>query len=61
MLRYAVLFFVAASIAAFLGFGRLASGAASWGKLLFVGFLILAVITGVGHLLGGSRFPEQKE
>ena len=55
MLRYAVIFFIAALIAAFFGFGGLASGAASIGKLFFIGFIILAVITGVGHLLGGSR------
>ena len=55
MLRYALIFFVAALIAGFFGFGGLASSAASIGKLFFIGFLILAVITGVGHLLGGSR------
>jgi uncharacterized membrane protein YtjA (UPF0391 family) len=56
MLRYAVIFFVAALVAAFFGFGNLASGAASIGKLFFIGFIVLAVISGVGYLLrGGDR------
>jgi uncharacterized membrane protein YtjA (UPF0391 family) len=55
MLYYAVVFFIVALVAAFFGFFGLASGAASIAKLLFVGFLILAVITGVVHLFGGPR------
>lgn len=59
MLYYAVVFFVVALIAAFFGFGGIAAGAASIGKLLFVGFLVLAIVTGVVHLLGGGgrRLP----
>ncbi len=45
MLHYAVVFFVIALIAAFFGFGGIAVGAASIAKILFVVFLIGAVIT----------------
>ena len=45
MLRYAVIFFVIALVAAVLGFGGLAAGAASFGKILFVVFLILAIVS----------------
>jgi uncharacterized membrane protein YtjA (UPF0391 family) len=45
MLHYAVVFFVIALIAAFFGFGGIAVGAASIAKVLFVVFLIGAVVT----------------
>jgi uncharacterized membrane protein YtjA (UPF0391 family) len=45
MLHYAVVFFVIALIAAFFGFGGVAVGAASIAKILFIVFLIGAVIT----------------
>lgn len=54
MLRFAIGFFIVALIAAFFGFGGLAASAAGIGKILFVGFLILAVISGAVHLLGGG-------
>ncbi len=44
MLRYAIIFFVVALIAAVLGFGSLAGLAASIAKILFVGFIIIAVV-----------------
>ena len=43
MLRYAVIFFVIAIIAAVFGFGGIAGDAAWVGKVLLVVFLILAV------------------
>ena len=52
MLHYAVVFFVIAIIAAGLGFGGLAAGAAGIANLLFVVFLIGAAITLV---LGRAR------
>jgi uncharacterized membrane protein YtjA (UPF0391 family) len=52
MLRAAVIFFVLALIAAIFGFGGLAAGAAGIAKILFYGFLILAV---VGLLAGAVR------
>jgi uncharacterized membrane protein YtjA (UPF0391 family) len=45
MLYYALAFFVVALIAAVLGFGGLAAGAAGIAKILFFAFLIGAAIT----------------
>ena len=45
MLHYAVVFFVIAIIAAVLGFGGIAGSAAGIAKTLFVGFLILSVLS----------------
>jgi uncharacterized membrane protein YtjA (UPF0391 family) len=45
MLYYAVMFFVVALIAAVFGFGGLAAGATGIAKILFVLFLIGAVVT----------------
>lgn len=45
MLHYAVVFFIIALIAALFGFGGIAVGAVSIAKILFVVFLIGAVIT----------------
>ena len=43
MLRYAVIFFVVAIIAAVFGFGGIAAGAVEIAKILFYVFAILAV------------------
>jgi uncharacterized membrane protein YtjA (UPF0391 family) len=45
MLHYAVIFFVIAIIAAVLGFGVIAGTAAWIAKVLFIVFLILAVLS----------------
>jgi uncharacterized membrane protein YtjA (UPF0391 family) len=45
MLHYAVVFFVIALIAAFFGFGGIAVGAAGIAKVLFVVFLIGAIVS----------------
>lgn len=45
MLHYAVVFLVVALIAAVFGFGLIASTAAGIAKILFVVFLILAVLS----------------
>lgn len=45
MLRYAVIFFVVAIIAAIFGFGGIAGTASGIAQILFVGFLILAVLS----------------
>lgn len=55
MLKWALIFFVVALIAALFGFGGLAAGAASIGKLLFIGFLILAALALVVGLVQGKR------
>ena len=51
MLSYAVVFFIIALCAAAFGFGGIAASAAGIGKLLFIGFLVLAVVTGVAGML----------
>lgn len=51
MLRYAVIFFVIALIAALFGFGGIAAGATEIAKILFFVFLIIAVITFVMDML----------
>jgi uncharacterized membrane protein YtjA (UPF0391 family) len=55
MLHYAVVFFVIALIAAFFGFSGIAASSAGIAKILFFGFLVLAIVGGVIHLLGGGR------
>ena len=45
MLHYAAVFFVIALVAAFFGFGGIAVGAAGIAKILFIVFLIGAIIT----------------
>jgi uncharacterized membrane protein YtjA (UPF0391 family) len=45
MLHYAILFFVLAIASAVFGFGGIASSAAWIGKVLFVGFVVLAVVS----------------
>lgn len=51
MLRWALTFFVVALIAAVLGFTGVAVAAAGIAKILFYLFLILFLVTVVGHLL----------
>lgn len=45
MLHWAVAFFVIALVAAFLGFGGIASSAVGIAKILFFVFLILALVS----------------
>jgi len=45
MLHYAVIFFIIAIIAAVLGFGVIAGTSAMIAKVLFIVFLILAVLS----------------
>ncbi len=45
MLNWALTFFVLALIAAVLGFGGIAAGAASIGKILFFLFLVLFAVS----------------
>ena len=52
MLRWSLGFFVVALIAAVLGFTGIAVAAAGIAKILFFLFLVLFLITVVGHLLG---------
>ncbi len=55
MLRWSVIFFVVAIIAAIFGFGGIAEGAAEIAKILFFIFLALFVIT---ILFGASIFKR---
>ncbi len=57
MLYYAVVFFVLAIVAAVFGFGGIAAGAAGIGKLLFFGFLIVAVISLIAGRKSSSGTP----
>jgi len=52
MLRWAVILFVLAIFAAVLGFGGVAGTLAGGAEILFIGFIILAVL----GLLFGGRF-----
>jgi uncharacterized membrane protein YtjA (UPF0391 family) len=51
MLYYALVFFIVASIAAALGFGGIAAGAASIAKILFFIFLVIFLVTLVMGLM----------
>jgi uncharacterized membrane protein YtjA (UPF0391 family) len=53
MLRWAIIFFVVALVAAFFGFSGVVSAAAGIGKILFIGFIVLAVISLIGGLARG--------
>ncbi len=52
MLRWAVIFLVVALVAALLGFGNLAGGAASVAMILFYVFLAITVILFLLSLFG---------
>jgi uncharacterized membrane protein YtjA (UPF0391 family) len=52
MLRAAIIFFILAIVAAVFGFGGIAASAAGIARILFYGFIILAV---VGLLVGLVR------
>ena len=54
MLGWVLTFFTLAIVAALLGFGGIAASAASIAKLLFMGFLVLAAVTLVVHLVRGT-------
>ncbi len=51
MLRWTAVFFVIALIAAVFGFGGIAASAAGIAKLLFIGFIILALASLVAGLV----------
>jgi uncharacterized membrane protein YtjA (UPF0391 family) len=58
MLRLAVMFLVIALIAAFFGFAGVASLSWQGAQILFVVFLILAVVTFLGHGFRRRAFWE---
>lgn len=55
MLRLAIAFFIIAVVAAVLGFGGIAVGAASIAKIFFYIFVVLFIISILGHLLRGRE------
>lgn len=55
MLKWALIFFVVAIIAAVFGFGGIAAGAASIAKILFFGFLVIAAIMLIAGMTAGRR------
>lgn len=55
MLYYAMVFFFIALVAAVFGFGGIAVGAVEIGKILFVLFLVMAVISTIVGLLRRKR------
>lgn len=57
MLRLAILCLAAALIAAVFGFGGVATAAAGVAKILFFLFLVLFIIAGLAHALGGRSRP----
>jgi uncharacterized membrane protein YtjA (UPF0391 family) len=55
MLRAAIAFFIIALVAAVFGYGGIAEGAADIGKILFIGFLVLAALALVVGLVRRNR------
>jgi uncharacterized membrane protein YtjA (UPF0391 family) len=57
MLRWALVMFIIAIIAALFGFGGIASGAASIAKVLFFFFIVATVAILIWSLVMGKRPP----
>jgi len=55
MLRWALIFFVVALVAAFFGFGGIAGTAAGIAEFLFYGFLVVAGIMLILGLMAGKK------
>ena len=51
MLRYAIIFFVVAIVAAIFGFGGIAAGATEIAKVLFFVFLVLFIVSLVAGMI----------
>jgi uncharacterized membrane protein YtjA (UPF0391 family) len=54
MLRWAVIFFIIAIIAAVFGFGNIAAGATDIAKILFILFVILFLVSLIFGLVRGK-------
>ncbi len=57
MLRWSLAFFLIAIVAAILGFGGIASGAAEVARVLFFFFLVIFIVSLVWGLVTGRRLP----
>jgi uncharacterized membrane protein YtjA (UPF0391 family) len=55
LLRWAVVFFIVAVIAAIFGFGGVASGAADIARVLFFIFLVIFLVSLIMGLVSGRR------
>jgi uncharacterized membrane protein YtjA (UPF0391 family) len=55
MLRWSIIFFIVAIIAAIFGFGGLSQDLASIAKILFFIFIVVFAVTGLMHLMGSGR------
>ena len=60
MIRYAIIFFVVALIAAFLGFGGVASLSADIGKTLLEVFVLLVVLGAIFGLSAGNGWFRRR-
>ena len=54
MLRWAVVFFIIAIIAAVFGFGNIAAGATDIAKILFFVFIVLFVLSLLANIVRGK-------
>lgn len=55
MLRWALIFFVVALLAALFGFGGIAGTAAGIAKVLFIAFLVIAALALIAGLVGRGK------
>ncbi len=54
MLRWAVIFFLVAIVAAIFGFGNISAAATDIARILFFVFLVIFLVTLLMHLMGGK-------
>jgi uncharacterized membrane protein YtjA (UPF0391 family) len=57
MLYYALIFLMVALVAGLLGFGLLAGVAMEIARILFFIFLVLFILSLIGHSVRGRRLP----
>ena len=60
MFKWAIIAFAIAALAGIFGFGGIAAGAENIGKVLFVGFLFVAVVTLIVGVAGGGKTVGRK-
>jgi uncharacterized membrane protein YtjA (UPF0391 family) len=57
MLRYSLIFFIIAVVAAVFGFGGIAAGASEIARVLFFLFVVIFLVSLVWGLMTGGRRP----
>ncbi len=60
MLKWALIAFAVAVVAGIFGFGGIAAGATSVGKVLFFGFLFVAVVALIMGVAGGRSITSRR-